>query len=65
VSEKAAANNEIFRGVKLEQERVTHTQCFELAVPARLPEVDLFEIRAVPKEAIPLVVSDGDPRLHV
>jgi hypothetical protein len=48
--------------VELEEERLTGLERPELPLPARLPEVDLVEVRLGAEVAVPVSVGDADQR---
>jgi len=45
MSEEPSAHDRVVRIVKLEEERLAGAQRLESAVPARLPEIDLIQVR--------------------
>ena len=60
MGEDASADYEIPRAMELEKKQVTGRERLELARPARLPEVDLFEVRLVSKQLEPVEVCDAN-----
>ncbi len=63
VGEEASADDEVARGVELEEEWVVRLKGAEVASAAGLPEVNLVEV-AVAEELEPVVVGDGDEGAH-
>ena len=64
MSEESAAGNVILRAVELKQKQLTWRQRLETLLPARLPEVDLVDTRALAQKAIPIVVCYADVEFH-
>lgn len=64
VDEEAAAGDEVFGGVELEEEQLARLQSPEDRLASRLPEVDLLDAGLAPQEAEPVVVRDSDEELH-
>lgn len=63
-NEEAAADNVVFRGVQLEEERLSGIQRLEGLSAPRHPEIHLVYPGQAPQEAEPVVVGDGDSESH-
>jgi hypothetical protein len=64
VREEAPANDGVVGVVKLEEEGLTGGERAKLPTTAWLPEVHLIQVRPLSEEAVPILISDGDPRPH-
>ncbi|MGH7564536.1 MAG: hypothetical protein ACREK5_08940 [Gemmatimonadota bacterium] len=65
MGEATSADDEVQRGVELEQKGLPDFQSPKAAPPARLPEIDLLEIGSPTQKLVPLVIGDGDSKIQV
>lgn len=64
MGEDAAAHDEVFRAMQLEQEEFAGEEGAELAVAAGLPEVDFVELWAMAEQVEPLAIRYPDEGFH-
>ena len=60
----AAAHDEVFGAVELEEEEFAGEEGAELAVAAGLPEIDFVELRAMAEEVEPVAIRYPDEGFH-
>src|SRR3990172_6663982 len=58
--EESATGNEVLRGVKFEEKRLTWLKSLENATATRLPEVYLVKRGATPEEPKPFIIGDSN-----
>src|SRR5205823_4808823 len=63
-NEEPSTDDEVFGSVKLEEQHLSGLQNAKATATARLPEVDLVDVRETAQETEPLVIGDGDEGLH-
>lgn len=64
VSEDAAAYDEVFGAVELEEEEFAGEEGPELVVAAGLPEIDFVELRAMAEQVEPVAIGSPDEGFH-
>ena len=64
VGEDAAAHDEVFGAVQLEEEEFAGEEGAELVVAAGLPEIDLVELRAAAQQIEPVAIGYPDISFH-
>jgi hypothetical protein len=64
MGEDAAAYDEVFGAVELEEEEFAGAEGPELAVATGLPEIDFVELRAVAQQVEPVAIGYPDVGFH-